>query len=144
MNKLKGMNRTTRTNYLTYILVIAAYVILEVMLKGGGLKAATKGMLVPICAYIVMALSLNLTVGVMGELSLGHAGFMSVGAFTGTATTMCLVDAVPNTAVRLCIGIIVGAIAAAIATTWPSLHWPSARSSSRWWATCIWALTTAS
>ena len=114
MNKLKAMNRTTRTNYLTYILVIAAYVILEVMLKGGGLKAATKGMLVPICAYIVMALSLNLTVGVMGELSLGHAGFMSVGAFTGTATTMCLVDAVPNTALRLCIGIIVGAIAAAI------------------------------
>ena len=114
MNRLKAMNRTTRTNYLTYILVIAAYVILEVMLKGGGLKAATKGMLVPICAYIVMALSLNLTVGVMGELSLGHAGFMSVGAFTGTAATMCLVDAVPNTAVRLCIGIIVGAIAAAI------------------------------
>lgn len=114
MNRLKAMNRTTRTNYLTYILVIAAYVILEVMLKGGGLKAATKGMLVPICAYIVMALSLNLTVGVMGELSLGHAGFMSVGAFTGTATTMCLVDAVPNTAVRLCIGIIVGAIAAAL------------------------------
>ena len=114
MNKLKAMNRTTRTNYLTYILVIAAYVILEVMLKGGGLKAATKGMLVPSCAYIVMALSLNLTVGVMGELSLGHAGFMSVGAFTGTATTMCLVDAVPNTALRLCIGIIVGAIAAAI------------------------------
>ena len=45
MNRLKAMNRTTRTNYLTYILVIAAYVILEVMLKGGGLKAATKGML---------------------------------------------------------------------------------------------------
>ena len=68
MNKLKTMNRTTRKNYLTYALVIAAYVILEAMLKSGNLKAATKGMLVPICAYIVMALSLNLTVGVMGEL----------------------------------------------------------------------------
>ena len=114
MNKLKSMNRTTRTNYLTYLLVIAAYVILEAMMKGPGLKAATRGMLVPICAYIVMALSLNLTVGVMGELSLGHAGFMSVGAFCGTAATMCLVESVPSTAVRLCIGIIVGAIAAAI------------------------------
>ena len=42
-----------------------------------------KGQLVPICAYIVMAISLNLTVGISGELSLGHAGFMSVGAFSG-------------------------------------------------------------
>ena len=114
MNKLKGMNRTARKNYLTYALVIAAYVILEVMMKGGGLKAATKGMLVPICAYIVMALSLNLTVGVMGELSLGHAGFMSVGAFCGTAATMCLVDSIPSTGLRLVIGSVIGAIAAAI------------------------------
>ncbi len=114
MNRLKGMNRTTRTNYLTYALVIAAYIILEAMMKGGGLKAATKGMLVPICAYVVMALSLNLTVGVMVELSLGHAGLMSVGAFCGTATTMCLVESVPQAGVRLCIGIVVGAIAAAI------------------------------
>ena len=114
MNKLKGMNRTTRKNYLTYALVIAAYVILEAMMRGGGLKAATKGMLVPICAYIVMALSLNLTVGVMGELSLGHAGFMSVGAFTGTAATMCRVDAIPSTGLRLCIGIVIGAVAAAV------------------------------
>ncbi len=114
MNRLKGMNRTTRKNYITYLVVIAAYVILEVLMRGGGLKAATKGMLVPICAYIVMALSLNLTVGIMGELSLGHAGFMSVGAFCGTATTMCLVNAVPSGGLRLCVGIIVGTIAAAL------------------------------
>ncbi|MCR4805993.1 MAG: branched-chain amino acid ABC transporter permease [Clostridia bacterium] len=114
MNRLKGMNRTTRKNYITYLVVIAAYVILEVLMRGGGLKAATKGMLVPICAYIVMALSLNLTVGIMGELSLGHAGFMSVGAFCGTATTMCLVNAIPSGGLRLCLGIIVGTIAAAL------------------------------
>ena len=114
MNKLKTMNRTTRRNYITYAVVIAAYVILEVLMHGPGLKAATRGMLVPICAYIVMALSLNLTVGVMGELSLGHAGFMSVGAFTGTATTLCLMETVPNPTVRLFIGIVVGALFGAI------------------------------
>ena len=42
-----------------------------------------KGQLVPICVYVVLAVSLNLTVGISGELSLGHAGFMSVGAFAG-------------------------------------------------------------
>ena len=114
MNRLKGMNRATRKNYITYLVVIAAYVILEVLMRGGGLKAATKGMLVPICAYVVMALSLNLTVGIMGELSLGHAGFMSVGAFCGTAATMCLVNAVPSAGLRLFIGIAVGTIAAAL------------------------------
>ena len=38
-------------------------------------------MLVPICAYVVMAVSLNLTVGILGELSLGHAGFHERGRF---------------------------------------------------------------
>ena len=28
------------------------------------------------CTYVVLAVSLNLTVGILGELSLGHAGFM--------------------------------------------------------------------
>ena len=37
----------------------------------------------PFCIYVIMAVSLNLTVGILGELSLGHAGFMCVGAFAG-------------------------------------------------------------
>ncbi len=49
--------------------------------RAGGISSQIKGLLVPICAYVVMAISLNLTVGILGELSLGHAGFMSVGAF---------------------------------------------------------------
>ena len=48
------------------------------------------GMLVPICCYVCMSISLNLTVGILGELSLGHAGFMSVGAFSGIIAAMSL------------------------------------------------------
>ncbi|MBQ6985979.1 MAG: branched-chain amino acid ABC transporter permease, partial [Oscillibacter sp.] len=73
-------------HFLTYLLVIGAYVALQVLQARGELSATMRGMLVPICAYVVMAVSLNLTVGVLGELSLGHAGFMSVGAFLGTST----------------------------------------------------------
>ncbi len=40
-----------------------------------------EGLLVPLCVYVILAVSLNLTVGILGELSLGHAGFMCVGAF---------------------------------------------------------------
>ena len=77
--------------------------------------SSLQGQLVPICAYIVMALSLNLVVGISGELSLGHAGFMSVGAFSGVVTAMSLQDAIPNGAVRLVVAMIVGAVLAGIA-----------------------------
>ena len=101
--------------FLTYILVIGAYVALQVLQARGELSATMRGMLVPICAYVVMAVSLNLTVGVLGELSLGHAGFMSVGAFLGTSTAIALQDAVPVPGVRLTIALIVAALFAAVA-----------------------------
>ena len=74
-----------------------------------------EGMLIPICAYSVMAVSLNLVVGISGELSLGHAGFMSVGAFTGTATAILLQDLVTFAPLRLAIAMISGAFFAGIA-----------------------------
>ena len=52
------------------------------------LSSSLQSQLVPICAYVVMAVSLNLTVGVLGELSLGHAGFMSIGAYTAALFTL--------------------------------------------------------
>ena len=64
-----------------------------------------------------MAVSLNLTVGILGELSLGHAGFMSVGAFTGVVTAMSLQAAIPSEGVRLALAIVMGAIFAAVAGT---------------------------
>ena len=89
MKKLK-LKKTTRQNFLTYGLVIIAFAILQTMITSGSITSSLKGMLVPICAYVVMAISLNLTVGVLGELSLGHAGFMSVGAFTGVTAAVAL------------------------------------------------------
>ena len=112
MKKL-NMNKTTRQNYLTYGLVIVAFVILQIFM--GGIPSTLKGMLVPICAYIIMAISLNLTVGVLGELSLGHAGFMSVGAFTGTTAAIMLQDVIPSGGLRLLIAVVVATIFAALA-----------------------------
>ena len=114
MKALK-LNKTTRRNYLTYLLVILAYVILQVLGSAGAISSSLKGMLVPICAYIVMAISLNLTVGVLGELSLGHAGFMSMGAFTGVTAAIALQDAIPAAPLRMAIALLVGAAFAALA-----------------------------
>ena len=61
-----------------------------------------------------MAVSLNLTVGILGDLSLGHAGFMSVGAFSGVITAMSLMSVIPSAPVRLALAMIVGAFFAAV------------------------------
>lgn len=92
MNKLKSYaaSKRGRDTLLCFGIVIIAYIIVQAAIAGGGISSQIKGLLVPICAYVVMAISLNLTVGILGELSLGHAGFMSVGAFAGIVTTTCL------------------------------------------------------
>ena len=114
MKRSMNSRRTNILNYATYLLVIAFFVIITVMNNSGNLSSIMKGMLVPICAYSVMAVSLNLTVGVLGELSLGHAGFMSVGAFTGVTAAVALGNHVSSAPVRLLVGMVVGAIFAAI------------------------------
>ena len=114
MNMMKHLWKTRRDNILAYSIVIVAYVVIQIMMATGSISYSLKGMLIPICAYVVMAVSLNLTVGILGELSLGHAGFMSVGAFTGIVVTTLLADAVPSNGLRLTIAMIVAAAAAAL------------------------------
>lgn len=111
VKKLKKLNKASRASFLTYDGVIAAYLILQ--LSMGALPSAMKGMLVPVCAYVVMALALNLVVGISGELSLGHAGFMSVGAFSGVVASMALQNALPSPALRLLVAMVIGAAFAA-------------------------------
>ncbi len=113
---MKKLNfKSSLDNWLTYAGVIIAFVVLQLLATTGGMSSTLKGQLVPVCAYVVMALSLNLTVGVLGELSLGHAGFMSVGAFTGAVTAAALTTAIPSAGLRLMIAMIVGAVFAALA-----------------------------
>jgi branched-chain amino acid transport system permease protein len=109
------LKKTTKVDFATYLGVIAVFVIVCAVNSAGLLGRAVSGMLVPVCCYIVMAVSLNLTVGILGELSLGHAGFMSVGAFSGVIAAMSLQDAIPFVPLRLAVALIVGAFFAAIA-----------------------------
>lgn len=115
MKKIKSMNKFTLTNIKSYGLVLIAFAILFPMQSSGLINNSISGQLVPICTYIVMAISLTLTVGFLGELSLGHAGFMSVGAFSGVITAICLQEAIPVPWLRLLSAVIVGGIFAGIA-----------------------------
>ena len=107
-------DKQTRHDFVTYAMCLVAFAIVFFMQSNHMIPRMIAGQLVPITAYIVMAISLNLVVGIAGDLSLGHAGFMSVGAYTGIVTAVALESAVPSDPVRLIISIVVGAIAAAI------------------------------
>ena len=105
-------NKTTRTNLTTYALVTVAFLVLQALSSMGMLTSSVNGYLVPVCVYIVLTISLNLLVGVCGELSLGHAGFMGIGAFSGIVAAALLQSAVPNGTLRLITAMIVGGILA--------------------------------
>ena len=104
----KKRNSTFVNNLITYLIVIVAFVAVALLQNAGMISRSLKGQLVPICVYIVMAVSLNLVVGISGELSLGHAGFMSVGAFAGAIFCMATQDGIADPTVRLILGMLVG------------------------------------
>ena len=95
LSRLKHMKKTTRSNLITFGIVIGFFLVVQILSGAGLTSRAFEGQLVPICAYVVLAVSLNLTVGFLGELSLGHAGFMSVGAFSGVLVWTVLGDSLP-------------------------------------------------
>ena len=115
--KTLKLKKTTVIDFATYIGVVLVFIIMNTLKSQGMLTRSLTGQLIPICCYIVMAVSLNLTVGILGELSLGHAGFMSVGAFSGVVAAMSLQTAIPSEPLRLAMALVVGAIFAAIAGT---------------------------
>ena len=111
---MKTKKKIAWSDYLTYAGVTAAFIVATMLKNGGVLNRSQQGLLVPICAYVTMAISLNLTVGILGELSLGHAGFMSIGAFSGIVAAMSLTNAIPSSAVRMAIAMVVGAALAGL------------------------------
>lgn len=83
--KQRKISKTNVVNFSTYLGMVIFFLVMTALSKAGVLNRSMTGLLVPICCYMSMAVSLNLTVGILGELSLGHAGFMSVGAFAASS-----------------------------------------------------------
>lgn len=113
MKKLKNISSQTRSDLITYAIILVAFLIIQPLKSLGLLSNSFSGQLVPICAYIVMAVSLNLTVGILGELSLGHAGFMSVGAFSG-AVAVSAMTGIQSNIVKMILAMIIGGVLAGL------------------------------
>ncbi|SHO52140.1 branched-chain amino acid ABC transporter permease [Anaerocolumna xylanovorans] len=110
-----GKGIFTVKNLIKLAAVIAVYLIIMTVMEGNFATRHFKSLLVPIGINIILAVSLNITTGFLGELSLGHAGFMAIGAYSGALFTIFAENhtGIPNSLAFL-IGIIIGGIVAAL------------------------------
>ena len=115
------MSKSFLNNLITYGIVVLAFLVCQLAnsgwIPGFSLSSVLQGQLIPICVYIVMAVSLNLTVGISGELSLGHAGFMCVGTFAGVIMSSWLKSGfqMENELIRLLLALVTGGVFAGLA-----------------------------
>lgn len=107
-------NKLLIQNSITYAIIIGCWILVQILASTGHMTSLMKGLLVPLCIYVIMAVSLNLTVGILGELSLGHAGFMCLGAFSGAFFTNCMANVIPSVQVRFFFALLIGALVAGV------------------------------
>lgn len=113
-NAVKG-NDYRKEATISYGILIGGYILLQILTAAGLIGHNLQGQFVPICVYISLAVSLNLVVGISGELSLGHAGFMAVGAFSGILMSRILLQSMSFEPAILIISMLFGALMASIA-----------------------------
>ena len=101
-------------HYINYIVITIVTVVFAIISATGGLKSSSTILLEKIAISIVLAVSLSLVVGFLGELSLGHAGFMCIGAYLGGKVASLLVPVMGNGIITMLIALLVGGGCAAL------------------------------
>ncbi len=111
---MKEFMTRNKDNIITYGIVIVAFVIMQSLISAHAVSSLMTGLMVPLCAYVILAVSLNVTVGILGELSLGHAGFMCVGAFTSAFFSKLTVNVITIGWLRFTLAILIGFVCAGL------------------------------
>lgn len=112
MERIKKKAKPLTGNLITLAIVCVLFAVVFILVETGNATRHMRSMLVPICINIILAVSLNLTVGFLGELTLGHAGFMSVGAYAGCLFSIAMEEILPM-ALRFPLAMLVGGLVAA-------------------------------
>jgi len=107
----KIVNKKLISYLINFALLLALFVVLEVLIQTGVINRYYGGILTMIGINIILAVSLNLATGFLGQLVLGHAGFMSVGAYTAALFT--LHAGLPD-GISLLLGLLIGGTMAAL------------------------------
>lgn len=111
----KAQSIFTLSNLIKLLVIVAIYLVIMAVMEGDFATRHFKSLLVPIGINIILAVSLNITTGFLGELSLGHAGFMAIGAYSGALFTIFAENHTGLPApLAFLLGILIGGIMAAV------------------------------
>lgn len=108
------------------VLVLVILVLGELMIDGGAINRYQSTVLEQVGIYIILAVSLNIATGYLGQLPLGHAGFMSMGAYGCSIFIIRMSEVLgigardfvtgsPMTVLLVLGGLVVGGLCAAVA-----------------------------
>lgn len=102
-------------HYINYVVIgLFTVVMASITLTGGRFNNSLLFLMEKMAISIILAVSLSLVVGFLGELSLGHAGFMCVGAYLGGKVASLLVPVMGNGLLAFVISLLAGCAAAAV------------------------------
>ncbi|MBQ9922450.1 MAG: branched-chain amino acid ABC transporter permease [Clostridia bacterium] len=112
---MKFLSKIKWNHYINYIVIGIFTAVYAVMtFSGMRIEGSVQALLEKIAISIILSVSLSLVVGFLGELSLGHAGFMCMGAYLGGKVASLLEPTFGNGPVIFIIGLVVGGVVAAI------------------------------
>jgi len=112
----KFMPAKMKSSYLINIIAIfVLFIVLQAIVSTEIISRYYISIIILICINIIMATSLNFSTGFLGQLVLGHAGFMAIGAYTAAfiGKQMVAIGSLPDVGIAV-IAIIIGGIFAAI------------------------------
>ena len=102
-------------HYINYVVIgLITLIMGTITLAGGRIDNSTLFLMEKMAISIILAVSLSLVVGFLGELSLGHAGFMCVGAYLGGKVSTLLLPVLGNSIANFVISLLAGCGAAAV------------------------------
>ena len=108
MSKLRNIKWK---HYISFVVLAVVTVVMAILSFSGALKSSDIYLLEKIAISIMLAVSLSMVVGFLGELSLGHAGFMCVGAYLGGKTAVVLEPVIGEVPALLAALIVGGSVA---------------------------------
>lgn len=108
MSKLRNIKWK---HYISFVVLTIVTVVMAILSFSGTLKSSDIYLLEKIAISIMLAVSLSMVVGFLGELSLGHAGFMCVGAYLGGKTAVVLEPVIGEVPALLAALIVGGTVA---------------------------------
>lgn len=100
------MDKNKKTSYLvSFVLVLVSFAIIQILILSGTIDSYWQSILFLLCINIILSISLNITVGNLGQITLGHAGFMSIGAYSaGIFLKTGIIEGIPGFFIALLIG----------------------------------------